>query len=347
MIKSEVLTRKEINSNQWDEFVEKSPQYIIYSTCGYLDSVCPNWSAIIITKNNEWLAVMPINISTKNFVSYSLKPAFVQYTGILFKPINEKKHREVYIKKICIQKVIDAIPKNVKLFNQNFSPEFDYFIPFYWNKFLIQPFHSYCLSLEDSIENIENNFSDSVAKRMAKEERYGLHVVENNSIDALISLMLDRKIINEEDAHKLRTLWDYIISINAGFTIYVTDPKTNKVYSGGAFIIDKERVIFLSSALDLRYKNTGAQSLLIRKGIRKAHSLGNIKIFDFDGSMIESLENYNRSFGATPINYFNISKNDLPIVYKIGYFLKSKWRGKKKLKPAIKAAIIKEPLEAF
>jgi hypothetical protein len=63
---------------------------------------------------------------------------------------------------------------------------------------------------------------------------------------------------------------------------------------------------YLFSGTDPEYKQSGAASLLVWEGIQrgcKEH-----KRFDFDGSMIESIEKFFRGFGATPVPYMNVRR---------------------------------------
>ena len=60
------------------------------------------------------------------------------------------------------------------------------------------------------------------------------------------------------------------------------------------------------SGADTDYRNSGAGSLLIWEGIKKAAKLS--KIFDFDGSNISDIELNFRTFGAPFIINYRVSK---------------------------------------
>jgi len=267
---------------------------------------------------------MPLNISYKYLQHYSLKPPWVQYLGIFFKPMHDKVYKNIYLKKIIVEEVIKRIPPSVHLFNHNFSPAFDCFVPFCWNGFLVKPFQTYCLSMNETLDHIYSNFSKSVTNRIARAEKRGLFVVENSDISPLVKMMSERKINTSAAGAKFKKLWNYLSSLDACFNIYITDPAKETIYCGGAFIIEKERVIFKASALNYEYKNTGASDLLIWHAIQKVKGMNNIKVFDFAGSMIKNIDNYFRTFGASPVVYYNISKNKLPFIYKIGLKIKGK-----------------------
>lgn len=68
--------------------------------------------------------------------------------------------------------------------------------------------------------------------------------------------------------------------------------------------INFSNLIVLGNYSDIQYRNV--RILLLSKAIRDASSEKGI--FDFEGSMIESIATFFRKFGAEPTPYFNISK---------------------------------------
>ena len=71
---------------------------------------------------------------------------------------------------------------------------------------------------------------------------------------------------------------------------------------------------------DPEFRNSGAASLLIWEGIKFAHN--HSEIFDFEGSMIESIERFFRGFGAVPRVYYNVTK--LNVILQFAEYLKPK-----------------------
>lgn len=71
---------------------------------------------------------------------------------------------------------------------------------------------------------------------------------------------------------------------------------------------------------DPRYRSSGAASLTMWEAIKFAATV--TKRFDFEGSMIEPIEQFFRSFGAVQKPYFTISKVSHPVV-KVGLGLRN------------------------
>ena len=74
-----------------------------------------------------------------------------------------------------------------------------------------------------------------------------------------------------------------------------------KLHAVGYFIGDKNTVYYLAGGGDSNLRNSGAMSLLMWHAIKKVSLTS--KIFDFEGSMIEPIERFFRSFGAQQVSY--------------------------------------------
>jgi lipid II:glycine glycyltransferase (peptidoglycan interpeptide bridge formation enzyme) len=85
------------------------------------------------------------------------------------------------------------------------------------------------------------------------------------------------------------------------------DEKGNPIASL-LLVWDDESAYYLAGAVDPDNKNTGAMSLLMWTAILFSSSVTNA--FNFEGSMIEPVERFFRSFGAKQTPYFEIRKTD-------------------------------------
>ena len=57
---------------------------------------------------------------------------------------------------------------------------------------------------------------------------------------------------------------------------------------------------------DIRFRSSGAQSLVLWKAIQHASTVSSV--FDFEGSMVEGIENFFRQFGGNRVINYNIVK---------------------------------------
>ena len=327
MINGKLLTRKQIDVNRWDTFIKHSPQQSIYFTSWYLDSICSEWNAIIIEKNDEWIGVMPLNISTKMNISYSIQPIFTQYLGVLYANFTCSKHKELGLKKKIITEIIQVLPSNIKLIDYKFSPQFKYFLPFHWLGFDINPRISYQLALNKKNDEIYLNYSSRIKTDIKKAKKNNLTYFESEQVDELLKLSYLNGILTLDNCNTFMTLWKEIIARKKGYCSYVRGAN-GEIYAGGAFIKDRNNIIFILLSTKQKFKNLGPTSFLIHESIKKANQNKQFKYFDFEGSMIESVEYFFKGFNPKPITYYNIKKNKLGFIYPIYKKISNSLRGK-------------------
>jgi hypothetical protein len=62
----------------------------------------------------------------------------------------------------------------------------------------------------------------------------------------------------------------------------------------------------LLAGTDRQYGNSGANTLILWEGIQFAATVS--QVFDFEGSMINGIENFMRQFGAQPHVYYEVRR---------------------------------------
>lgn len=310
-----LLNRQDIDDEKWNTFVERSPQGYIYHYTWYLDIVCPNWKAIVIKNNQEWLAVMPLNIQRKWGLSYIFQPLLTQFLGILFKPQDSKMEKNLSDKKDWITEIINYIPKQVKLFNYNFSPHFDYPLPFYWYKYQLFTRYNYELDLSEGKNRLLENLHTKTRYQIKKTQKENNVVVEVSSdIDAFISehKKSGRSFLNTNIFSLITDLYKKAYTLNKA-TLLIAKSE-DKILTGTIFMKYKENWINLYGSLkNSQESEKRATEILLWKAIQMAVENGATR-FDFEGSMIEGVERFYRKFGGKPVPYLNIQKNTIPLL---------------------------------
>ena len=86
--------------------------------------------------------------------------------------------------------------------------------------------------------------------------------------------------------------------------------KECELVASGFFLKHKSEIIKLISATDFKNRKNGANTFLIEKALFKYSKEYNF--FDFGGSSIKNIANFNLSFGAVTENYILLKYNNLP-----------------------------------
>ncbi len=306
---TQIVQRSAVDDKAWNDFIAESPQGAPYGCTWYLDAVWPGWKGVLVLKNRELAAVMPFRVSRKYGISYIFNPPFCQYLGIFLSPPgSQKREKELSLKKRLTCAALSALPKDVKLFILNFAPEFDYPFPFYWEGYELHTRYSYWLENDQNKDALFKKLHSTPRNYINKARRHGLKAVYPDSPEALIRLG-QKKGVPAIDYGALQDLWPSLIEQGIGKTIEIRDAQ-NRLQAGVVYLQWKNKFIYLYSVSDPEFVSLGGMSLAIWKMIEQAGE--EIKVIDFEGSMIESIEHFFRSFGGAPVPYLQIKKNSFP-----------------------------------
>lgn len=322
MLTAKFLLQDQISESRWDDFVDASTEGGLFARSWYMHAVMPGWGAVVVLEENRWQAVMPMRICYKYGIGYALQPTFSQYLGVLFVPMAGKNNRILHKKREILRVLIAAIPTEIRLFSYNFSPAFDYFLPFEHSGFEIKPRMSLALSLERPLERILGDFSTSILNHLKKAQQHRLVCREGTAIRTLSERMLRYGFIrNRTEQQALESLWQQAIQYKKGFLLEVTG-ESGAIQCSGLFLIEKTKAVFVASALDRDTRQYGSNSLLVLEAIKKCKALG-LSELDFKGSMLSGVEKFFLGFNPRQVLYFNITLNRLSLVENMVYnFLK-------------------------
>jgi GNAT acetyltransferase-like protein len=316
MWKSSLLQRNEFDDEVWNDFVAASPQQYLYFYTWYLDAVCPGWQAIVVENKGKWVAVMPLPLQRKGPFRYAFQPHLTQFGGIIFGPQEEARHRQHHFLKTATRHALAALPRDLFALEVNLHPSVQYFLPFYWEKFDVQPRFTYWLPVENDFDKMAVNFSSSVTNHLKKARKNGLTVEEDGSPENLVAIARREKIFNLAEAATFHRVWQ--AAEKQGEALLLTaKTASGEVVSVAAFIRDKNKMVFYAIAQDRRHKTSGANALLICEAIRQCCEHGDIRYFDFEGSMLEGVEQYLRSFNPEAKVYLNVKRIKYPFLYKL------------------------------
>lgn len=282
----------------------------------WLDAVCIDgqWDICIVEADNKIIAAWPYYLTKKANVVQVTMPLFTKFAGPWFKyPEGQKEINKLTWEKDIITELLNQMPKVVR-FRQNFNYYFTNWLPLYWKGYSQTTYYSYRLENISSSKEIREGFKSSVKNKLAKAEQ-NLNVKLNDDFVTLKSLF--KKTANSKNliAHFPEKLLDNIHQAcnekNCSITISALT-KEDVPIASIYLVWDSTTVYYLVSGMDNEYKNLSANTLLIWEAIKFTSQKG--LVFDFEGSMIEVVEHFFRSFGAVQKPYFFISKTDSKLV---------------------------------
>ncbi|AEX85653.1 FemAB family [Marinitoga piezophila KA3] len=296
------------NKDLYKNFCEKEP-IPVFSQYWWLDAVCGenNWDVILVEKGGEIWASMPFFKKKKLFFSLLSMPPLTQKLGPYIRyPKNQGYYKKLSWEKEIMNELISKLPKFDK-FYQKWDYKYQNWLPFYWKGFKQTTLYTYVIKKGKSIDDIYNNFHSSVKRRLKKAEKLNLKVIESDDYKSFYDInkrTFERK--NQRIQHSLDLVEKIFFAAKKhnSLKLYFAVDQYDEIYAAGFFVYDKDSVYYLLGGINPEKKDSGAMNLVIYEGIKFA--IENNLNFDFEGSMVEPIEKYFRSFGAVQKRYFLI-----------------------------------------
>lgn len=300
------------NKEKYREFCKQEKDIPIFSKDWWLDSVCgkDNWDVALVEKGGNIFASMPCVLTKRLSIVSIHQPMLTQTLGIYFKyPQNQKYYKKLSFEKEMVEKILKLLPKFDK-FSQSFDYKHTNLLPFHWAGFDIKINYTYVIE-NITIEELEKNLETDIRRRRRKAHDVGVEVYESEDIKKFYELNEMTFIRqNREIPYSFEFIKNlyYICKKNNAVKMFFAKDKDGRVIACNFLIYDENTVYYLMGGIDPDKKDLGGMDVVQFESIKYALQSG--RTFDFEGSMIESIEKYFRSFGAIQKPYFNVSKTN-------------------------------------
>ncbi len=201
----------------------------------------------------------------------------------------------------------DQLPPHHHL-AQNFDPAIRYWTPLSWRGFTQTTFFSFVIDDTADLDAVRSRYSQGTRRNYRKGERT-LDVRDGQPVgplhDALAATLRSAGIRVGFSASTLTRAVRESTSRDRG--VHLSAHTQDGQYVAGSFFVwDGRTVYYLLGAATAAARGTGAQTLLLDRGIEIASNRG--LRFDFEGSRVESIEQFFRTFGAMPEPYLHIER---------------------------------------
>ncbi len=299
------------NKDKYRKFCESEKNIPIFSKDWWLDCVCGenNWDVLLVEKGGVIWASMPY-YKTKSFLLTKLDmPKLTQTLGPYIKyPKGQSVFKRLTWEKEITLLLIEQIP-DCDVFHQNFHYNFTNWLPFYWNDYKQTTKYTYVIE-NLSIEKFYQRFSTGYRGRMIKKaEKSGIKVIESDDVEKFYELNL---MTFERQNKKMPYCFKLVEKIyktcrqRDACKMFFSIDKDGDVVAASFLIEDENSVYFLMGGINTDKKVSNGMDLAVFNSIK--HAIVKNKKFDFEGSMIEGVERYFRSFYAEQKPYHKVFK---------------------------------------
>lgn len=299
------------NKEKYKNFCEQNKGIPLFLTYGWYSALySEDWDIVLTEKNGNILGFLPYIVSKKKTFQFIRPPFLTPYQGIWFNyPSDQKYSNRLSFEKEITTKIIKSLPQ-VDSFQQKFLPEFTNWLPFYWNTFEQTTRYTYIIEDISDTEKVWKNFKESIRREVRKAEKsLVIEVIED--VTLLYNLKIDVYNSNDETypipKELLINAFIYTQKNNAGELLAAKDNDGN-IHSILFYVWDKTSAYYLHGGTYNKFKTTGSMSLLLWDAIKRSSK--RTQSFNFEGSMIESIERYFRAFGGQQVPYFEIKRTD-------------------------------------
>jgi lipid II:glycine glycyltransferase (peptidoglycan interpeptide bridge formation enzyme) len=309
--------------NRYTHFCNHENSIPLFSQAWWLDATAGenNWDVVLVEKGGEIYGSLPFCIRKKACLKLSSMPKVTQTIGPFIKyPRGQKYYKKLSWEKSILTKLIEQLPK-VSYFNQNFHHSITNWLPFFWQGFSQSTRYSYQIK-NISLDDLEKEFETDIRRRRTKAQKAGIAIVESTDIVKFYELNSKTFLRqNKKIPYSLsfvKKLYDTCCAHNS-CKLYFARNIDGEIIAANFLVFDDNVVYYLMGGIEPRHKDIGGMDLVLYESIKFA--ISSDRVFDFEGSMIESIEKYFRSFGAIQVPYHNITKTNSNIL-KIYQFFK-------------------------
>jgi len=304
------LLRPGDDFTEWDAFVDVSPQGCIFCRSWWLEAVCGEGFRILtLRKGGRIAGGMPLADSRKGPWAGLSMPALTQTLGPLLTPqAAGGPYSRLSSEMAVLRALVRAIPKADFVFACMHHSVTNW-LPFYWAGFAQTTRYTYVLEDLSELDTVFTNIAPSTRNKIRKAEKGGIRVEETDDVDAFLAL--NKKTFARQGktlpySEDLVRRLDAACVANGARRIFLAADEAGTPHSAVYVVYDANCMYNLMQGGDPALRSSGANPLAMWRSIELAHELG--VQYDFEGSMLESVEGFFRSFGAVQKPYFEVSR---------------------------------------
>lgn len=284
----------------------------IFSQSWWMDVMCgeENWDIWLYRKGNNFLAAMPYYLEKRGSYRYITKAPLTQNNGLLIQyPLNQKRVRRAHFEEeiaCAADRYIQSL--GVDVYEQQFHYRYKNFLPYFWNGYTSIPRVTYVIEDTSDPETVEKQISSkyrSVIRKGRKAARKISPICPEKFFYEHEKIFLSQNKQSPISFEHWMRLFKTCENHDAG-QILAAQAEDGTVLSLAFFVWDQESLYLLLGGPVPEHATLDTYAVLVYEGIKMAASK-HLK-FDFEGSVIQSVNHSFREYGGIPKLYFRIRK---------------------------------------
>lgn len=307
-----MLLLPDMNTKEkYKEFSLQQPSFPLFLSGDWMDAVTGGkWDVVLEERGGEVLGSLVFYLSNRKGFSLIGMPPLTPYSGLWLKyPEGQKYNTRLSYEKEIVQSLISKLPASDR-FEMHFHPSIINWQPFHWQGFEQSTRYTYMLDASLTREEIFEGFKENIRREIRKAEKE-LRISVSDDIKQIYDLKKKSYQTGGRTLHLSAEIpWkiqELCKASGSGKILIASDDHEN-IHAGICIVWDNTTCYYLFGASEPAYKSSGAMSLLLWEAIKMAGAMG--RSFDFEGSMVEPVEQFFRAFGGRQVPYFRIHKTN-------------------------------------
>jgi len=285
-----IIPSHEIDVIKWDACVAENDAGLIYAQYHYLNTVCTNWSAIVI---GNYQAIMPLPWRKKFGIIYFYAPAFVQQLGLIGN-IDGLTSKEIF--------------KSIRSFANFGDLLFNFKNEWIISNHIYHPKNNYTIQLLQGYHSIASKYSKDLVQNLQKAEKYNFTYLHETNISNAIELFQlyygNRfKHITALDFKNIETVCLKYQEQQQCVIRTIKDNLTQQILATALLLKDNKRLYLLMNTTLNDGRKLSANHLLIDRILHEFS--GQNLLFDFEGSNLDGVKTFYENYHPENQPYFH------------------------------------------
>ncbi len=298
----------------------QSTSYCLFQEPWWLDLTARGeWDEVRIENAGQVIARLPYRILRRHGVRVLTQPPLTPYLGPWYRPSTAKAGSQFSERRQLTAELLAKLPK-APLFSQNQWPGITDCLPFLWEGFSEQIGYTHWLENLPDTDGLWRGFLEPTRREIRKAEKR-VELIESDDVDLLCHLheraFTQRGISAPRRREVVRRVSEGALRAGHARLVFARDDQQN-MHAAALVVFDMRSAHYLLGGSDARFRTSGAASLILWDAIRFASS--RCAIFDFEGSMQESIARFFRGFNSRPLPVFHLTKASRPAEIAISLF---------------------------
>jgi hypothetical protein len=279
----------------------------VFSRAWWLDAVAPGvWDVVIVENDGEIIAALPFVLGKNLWFKVIFRPPLTQNLGPWIRSTDTSYSKQLSRENELMDQLFSKLPYYDGL-TQNWHYDRKNWLQLFWNGFSQTTRYTYVIdSITDTastVSNFERSKQKDIKKALKKVSvKYDISAEEFYENHKMTLLKQGSRITYTFELFE--RIYNNSYARNAGRTIAAYDDQGN-LHAALFIVFDDLSGYAIISTIDPDYRTYAASSLLFKEAI--LCSAERVDRFDFEGSMIEGVENSFRRFGAIQKPYHSVS----------------------------------------